>query len=100
MIVAELDIVGIAIFEPKADAPLIVDSDRMLPRAVAFERMEPVAGRYPQVGEHDRNMDSFQLAQGASSDVWRDPLRLPGPVQFFGLPIREGFDHAGMYRVT
>ena len=33
----ELDIVGVAIFEPEADAPLVVDRDRMLPLAVAFE---------------------------------------------------------------
>jgi hypothetical protein len=44
VIVAELNVIRVAVVEPKADAPLIIDRDRMLPRTVAFEGVEPVPG--------------------------------------------------------
>jgi len=37
MVVTELDLVRIAVSEPEADAPLIVDGDGMLPGAIAFQ---------------------------------------------------------------
>jgi hypothetical protein len=36
MMVTNLDIIGIAVAEPKADAPLIVAGDCVLPLSVAF----------------------------------------------------------------
>jgi len=50
VIVAELDVVRVAVVEPKADARLIIDRDRMLPGTVALEGVETIAGRNAQVG--------------------------------------------------
>jgi hypothetical protein len=35
MVVADLHVVGVAVLEPKADAPLVVDGDRVLAFSVA-----------------------------------------------------------------
>jgi len=49
MIVRDLDIVGIAINKTEADAPLVVDSDRMIafsvsPRACGVDFLEEPSG--------------------------------------------------------
>jgi len=47
MVVADFYLIGIAVFEPKADPPLIVDSDRVLALAVIEQGMQAIAGRNP-----------------------------------------------------
>jgi hypothetical protein len=42
VVVADFDIERVAIFEPKADAPLVIDRYRVLAGAVALQRMEAV----------------------------------------------------------
>jgi hypothetical protein len=41
-IVRDLNIEGIAVAEAKADTPLVIDPDRMLSSAVAFQGFEPI----------------------------------------------------------
>ncbi len=49
MIVCYFNVIGIAVFPAKADSPLIVDPDTILPFAIAFQGFEPVARRNPEV---------------------------------------------------
>ena len=42
-------VIGISVFPMKADPPLIVDPDTMLPFAIALQGFEPVARRYSEV---------------------------------------------------
>jgi hypothetical protein len=49
MVIDDLDHLGAAFPPDKADAPLIVDPDAVLPSAIAFERLKPVAGRRPEI---------------------------------------------------
>ena len=93
MIVAGLDVVRVAVVEPKADAPLIIDRDRMLPCTVAFEGVEPVAGRNAQVGHLRRHMHRFELSKGAARDVGRHSPGLSRAEELLGLTIGEGLDH-------
>jgi hypothetical protein len=51
VIVADFDVVRIAIDEAEADAPLVVDCYGMLPLPVASQRVELVPGRCLQVIE-------------------------------------------------
>ena len=39
MIIYDLHIVEFAILEPKADSPLLIDSDAVLPLSIAFQRL-------------------------------------------------------------
>lgn len=49
VIVAELNIVGIALLETKADTPVIVDGDRMLTTSITFEQMQPITREHQQM---------------------------------------------------
>jgi hypothetical protein len=64
-----LDVVGIPVREAEADPPLVVDADRALPRALALESVEAIAGRDLQVVEPGGQVDVLELASGATSDV-------------------------------
>jgi len=93
VVVAELDVVRIAVDEAKTDAPLVIDRNGVLPGAVSLQRMEPIARRYAQVGELERRMDGFELPERAPRHVGRHLLGFAGSEQLLGLPIGEGFDH-------
>jgi len=51
---------GIALLPDKADTPLVIDPNAVLPFSVACERLKPVAWRRSKVLELG---DSIQLAQ-------------------------------------
>jgi hypothetical protein len=51
MVVDDLDIVGVAITPAEADAPLVVNSDAVLPFALPGELLQPITGWCPQVLE-------------------------------------------------
>jgi hypothetical protein len=94
VVVTELNVVGVAIREPKADAPLIVDRNGVLPRAIALEGMQAVAGRHLEIGDLKRGVDGFEFAEGAPRDVGGHLLGPPGAEELLGLAVGEGLDHA------
>ena len=49
MIVCNLDIVGASSHPCETDAPLVVDSDAVLPRSITFQFLQTIAGRGQQV---------------------------------------------------
>jgi hypothetical protein len=69
VIVDDPNIVGIAIDEPKADAPLIVDRDRVLSPSVTFERMESIAGWHSKIIQARGKIHVLQLARRPSQNV-------------------------------
>ena len=71
MIVADLDVPGIAIHEPEADPPLIVHRDRVLALPVTLERKQAVAGWNSEVVQLGRQVDILELPRGASGDLRR-----------------------------
>lgn len=93
MIVTELNVVGIAVSEAKANAPLIVDGNRVLAGAIASERMQAVAGRHPEIGDLGGCVHGFKLAHSPAGDIRRHPLGLAGAEQLLGGLVREGLDH-------
>ena len=48
MIIKDFYVMGIAAFPNEADTPLIVNSNAMLPRSIAFQFFKPVRGRDTQ----------------------------------------------------
>jgi hypothetical protein len=57
MIVYNLDLVGLPFMPLEADAPLVVDPDAVLPKAVTFQSFEPVSPNGSQVIETGRCME-------------------------------------------
>ena len=93
MVVADLDVMRIAVDKPEADAPLSVHRDRVLPLSVVLERMQAIARWHLQVIQAGRQVDVFQLADGTPGDVGRKALGCPRREQVPGLPVRERLDH-------
>ena len=51
MVIDDLDQLSAAVSPDKAEAPLIVDADAVLPSAIALEGLQPVAWRRAQIEE-------------------------------------------------
>ena len=63
MVVNDLNPFWTSIAPPEADAPLIIDSDTVLPRPITAQKLEPVAWRDPEVLQTTRGVNLPQLAQ-------------------------------------
>lgn len=96
MVIAELNVERVAVFEAEADAPLVVHGNGVLSGSVAFEGVQAIAGRHFEIGDLGGGVYGFELTQSTASDVGGDALRLSGAEQLLGLPISEGLDHAKM----
>jgi hypothetical protein len=49
VIICDLNIVGIPVDKPEADAQLVVNGDGVLPIPLPTKSVEPIAGRNPQI---------------------------------------------------
>ena len=69
MVVNDLNPFWTSVAPPKADSPLIVDSDTVLARAITTQTLEPVARRNPEVFQTTRSINLAQLAQRDAHDA-------------------------------
>ena len=93
MIIAELDVVGIAVHESKADSPLIIHANRMLSFPIAVERVKPIAGWDIQIVQPCGQIDIFKLASRSPGQLRRKSLCLASDVQLLRALVRERLDH-------
>jgi hypothetical protein len=80
VIVNDFHIFGPGRSPSEADSPLFIDSDAVLPIAIALQRLEPIAGRAAQVSQIVGGIQYEQLAVCGSLQFWRkllDRLTLP-----------------------
>ena len=94
MVVADLDVVGVAVLEAETDSPLVVDGDGVLADSIALERMEPVTWRDPEELNLLSRVDRREFAQRTPRDVWGNSTRRAGHVEQLGLRVRKRLDHA------
>jgi hypothetical protein len=85
VIIYNFDIVGIAIAPDKADAPLVVDADTVLPFAIASQRFQVIARRRPQIAKFGGDIQLPQLSLGQPFASPKAFDSLPA-VKLFGLP--------------
>src|SRR5574337_1326430 len=69
VVIRNLNVVGVAVAPPKADTPLIVNPDAVLPGTVARQLLEPVAGRDPQVIQRLGCIENEKLPQGGALEI-------------------------------
>ncbi len=74
MIVGDFHVEGVAIFEAKADPPLIVNGNRVLARSIALKFMKTIAWRDLKVVQAGCEVDALKFSQRPSKDVGRKPL--------------------------
>ena len=86
MVVDDLHIVGISVTPDKADAPLIVDANAVLPSAVTFERFQVITrGR----GQITKLRGNIQLPEFPL----RHPLEGPKPLE-----AQPGMKQLGLFQ--
>src|SRR5262249_13659230 len=93
VVVDDFDIGWTLLRPDKADAPLIVDADRMLPAAIPCQRFEAGAGRRAQIRKDARVVEHIKLAQSLILDA-REPLNESPHPQALGGSVTERLDHA------
>ena len=94
MVVNDLHLLWASARPSEADAPLGVDPDAVLTGPITFQRLEPVAGRSPQIVQDSCGTHLAKLAQRRPSYAridGRDTLTTP---QKFGVFTPERSDHA------
>lgn len=69
MVVAHFDLVGVAIFKSKADPPLIIYGNRVLPLPVSGEWVQAITGRHSQVVQLFRQMHVFKFSGRSRSNI-------------------------------
>jgi hypothetical protein len=93
VVVDDLDVIRVPVLPAKADAPLIVDANAVLARAVAFELFESVARRNTQVLELLGGINEANLTEHEPEQVGREPPDALALKHALGVPIREALDH-------
>jgi hypothetical protein len=61
--VDDLDFVRMVVLPNEANPPLVVDADRVLADAIAFQCFEPIAGRHEQITNAFGVVEQTQLPQ-------------------------------------
>ena len=69
MVVNDLNPFWTSVAPPKADTPLIIDSDTVLPRTITAQTLKLVARRNPKILQTTRSVNLTQLAQRDAHDA-------------------------------
>jgi hypothetical protein len=93
MVVDDPDIAWSSIIPGKADAPLVVDPDTVLPEPIALEGFQPIPRRYAQVSQLASTVHQAKLPECHSLYIRRKlSASLAGP-DALGFSICETLDH-------
>jgi hypothetical protein len=93
MIVHDFYVISIPIRPFKADIPLFVDPDAVLPCPVAAEHLQSVGWRDAEVAQRDGIVEHAQLAVADLLDVLGQPGRAQAFEDAGGFLALEGFGH-------
>jgi hypothetical protein len=93
VIVGDFDFVGAAVPPSEADAPLVVDSDRMLSLAITSQRMQFVAWRQPEIVEITSGVNHQKLLTGSDENLVWEALGLLAMKNRLRYLVPEAPDH-------
>jgi hypothetical protein len=93
VVVCDLDVESIPILESEADAPLIVDCDRILAVSIPGELVQSVSGRHPQLADATREIDVLNLSPCPPQDLRRQSARPPRREELLSVSVCERPDH-------
>jgi hypothetical protein len=74
MIIRDFNVICVAVDKRKADSPLIIYGNRVLPSSLTFQGVKTIAWRHLQVIETCGKIDVFQAAHGSSSQIRLKPF--------------------------
>ena len=75
MVVRNFNVIHIAAFPAKANAPLVVDADAVLTGPAATPSFQPIAGRSQQIAKRPGMMQVQQFAPGRALNIRRELTR-------------------------
>ena len=96
MIIDDFDIEGVSGFEMEAQAPLLVDADAPLSRAIALQQLKAIRRRDSQVLDGCGAIQPIELRQSTSPDVLRQSSGLLRGEQAFGFLVGKASNHAAI----
>lgn len=93
MIVDDLDVEGIGPDPAKADPPLIVDTDAVLPETIGGDLLQTVGWRNSEVGEARGSVQHDKLAKCDAKEIRREFANPLPTEQPFGVGVTKAADH-------
>jgi hypothetical protein len=93
MVVADFHIVGVLSLPAEADAPLVVDTDRVLSRSVSSKRLQTITGWHSKIVQRARSVQLHELPQGDTLDLGRKSVRTFASPKALRSTARETSDH-------
>lgn len=93
MVVYDLDVFRTCVRPPKTHPKWVVHTDAVLADPIALQRLQPIAGRYPQIiqSRHDLQLAQFSTSNGCDRGESLDPLPI---CKGSRVSAFEGPDHA------
>jgi hypothetical protein len=89
VIINDLNVKRIAVLEAKADSPLVIDADAMLPEAIMLERLQVIRRWQAQILKARSRIQLCEPHGGASKNIsWNAP-RSARCVEALRLDIRK-----------
>lgn len=95
MIVHDFDRVNVAVSPLKANTPLIIDADAVLPLPVPLQALQPVPRQIRERLQIGRGIHDVQFSQGGSLDRLEPAHRFPAE-EAPGVRAAERLDHTLM----
>ena len=93
VVIGDFNIVGVIVFKPETNTPLVIDPDAPLSRPIATQLFQAVAGRVTQVVNAYRSVQQHELTQCQSLEVNRPLPDLPTSEDSGGVLASERLDH-------
>jgi hypothetical protein len=84
MVVGDFHIGRLSVIPTEHQAPLLIDSNAPKPVEIAGKGFQPVAGRYPQVGESVGRVKLPESQEGSFLNLSRQFLRTSAIPDLFG----------------
>ena len=100
MIVDEFDVAGAASTPGEADAPLVVDTDAVLPGAAAGQLLQPVARGHPQVVDALGGVDENELVVCEPAEFRAEFLDVAAMPDRPAVLVPERADHESIVTVS
>jgi len=93
VVVDDLDVIGVTVLPVKANTPLIVDANTVLPHASGPEFLQSVARGNAQILEAFSSVHEAQLPEHDSLQLVRETPNPFAAEKAFGIAIREAVNH-------
>lgn len=93
VVIDDLNIVGILSVPTKAEAPLVVDANAVLPATVALEGFQAIAGRQTHDVESIGGIELQEFSSGGTLNVGWQVTRSRAAKEFFSLGVGEALEH-------